>query len=344
MEKLNEMRKRERSVSKIRKLTRAMDLMSAAKLRDSRERQNRAHPFITQSALTIAELVQRSPDLIRQMKYFYNFEDDDPYPIDIYLLTGDQGLSGTFNDDIINLAKAFMARYQLQLESEGHHDISFTIFCAGKQGRDRLIDEGYKVVEDFSYSIEEPTYYKSMDLAEWVVDRARDGSARESYFFYSRLDSAASTEELYTKVLPFDASSLLWLSQTRHEREARIKATQRFVESATRAAGLRVNEDEIAPETARPEDSFGKLPFVIEGSEEKVMAYLVGTHVNALVFGMLTETYASEQLQRMTLMESATRNADELLDQLRRERNRSRQGQITLELNEIVSGAESMKE
>ncbi len=355
---MNEIKKRIHSVGEIRKMTKAMALISAIEMRDSREREAISRPFTRHAALTIAELIKRSPELVEKFIQQRKFTETEAYPVHIYLCTGDKGLSGNFNDSILNVAVQLIEDKRKQLEAEGYQNVHFELRFTGKVGRERMKKLGYDVNDDFSFSIANPSYYRSMDLSDQLLDDAKSGAAAEIYFVYCRLDTAISTEPSYTKVLPPDPEGMLWVAQTRHERID--LARQKFDEDFTTATSIRATSQSAAGSgatgTAGSASSVGQsrsgqmqrpsvdasLPFAFEGDEETVINYLVNTYLNALTYGLLTESYASEQLSRMTSMEGATRNADALLLKLTRDRNRYRQMQITTEITEIVSGADAI--
>ncbi len=338
---MNEIKKRIHSVGEIRKMTKAMALISAIEMRDSRERESISRPFTRHAALTIAELIKRSPDLVNKFISQRKFTQKEPYPVHIYLCTGDKGLSGNFNDSILTLAVQLIEDKKHQLEEQGYEDVRFELRFTGLVGRERMKKLGYVVNDDFSFSITNPTYYHSMDLSDQLLDDAWSGKAAEIYFVYCRLDTAITTEPSYTKVLPPDPEGMLWVAQTRHERVDLQR--EKFNEDFTTATGIRATTaEEVNEEQVKRDQADATLPFAFEGDEETVINYLVNTYLNALTYGLLTESYASEQLSRMTSMEGATSNADALLLKLTRDRNRYRQMQITTEITEIVSGADAI--
>lgn len=341
MEQVTDINKRIRSISEIRKITKAMGLISAVKMRDSRDREAMAHPFITLSAVTMAELAKRSPRLLAQQLKFPGAGKQERYTVDLYLLTGDKGLSGTYNVNILSLAERLVEIIRQKLSQQGYEDIFFRMKHCGKIGRDHMTRAGFFVDESFSFSIDTPTYYRSMDLADAILDDMQSGEASEVYMVYCRLDTAISIEALYTRLLPIDAEGMLWVTKTKHEREEENKQRKKMASDVAKATGIRSHHEEV--ETVdRQTDEDLMLPFVIEGDQEKVISYLIGTYLYAMVYGIFTKAYASEQLSRMTSMEGATKNADVLLQKYNRERNRFRQKQITTELTEIISGAEAI--
>lgn len=347
MEQLNNIKKRINAVGEIRKMTKAMALISAVRMRDSREQESLSHPFVTKCALTITEIFKRSPDLVNKLLHFHDYSKDEEYPIHIYLLTGDRGLSGAFNESIVQLAERLADLRRTKLAEDGYKNVTIEMKFCGRVGKAFLRRKDYIVNEDFRFSIDSPTYYHSMDFADLVYDEARKQQAAEIYFVYCRLDTAITVEPCYTRLYPLDKQGMYWLTHTRAEREAERKAfeekRERFDEDFSRVTSIRSKtaSQKQTQLSGGSDDSF-VLPFVFEGDENKVISYLVGTYMNALVYGILTESYASEQLSRMTSMDAATSNADALLTNLIRERNRYRQKQITTELTEIIGGAEAI--
>lgn len=346
MAQLNDLKKRINAIGEIRKMTKAMALISAVRMRDSREQEALTHPFITECALTITEIFKRSPDLIRKLLNFHEFGKKDHYPIMIYLLTGDKGLSGSFNESIVRLAERLAEQRKTQLAQDGYTNVSIEMKFCGRMGPGFIRSKEWKINKEFKFSIDSPTYYHSMDLADEIYSEAQCAEAAEIYFVYCRLDTAITVEPSYTRIYPLDKEGMRWLSQSRAEREAERKAEseqrKKFDEDFSKATGIRATRAAYKETKIGDKEDSLVLPFVFEGDEDKVISYLVGTYLNALVYGLLTESYASEQLSRMTSMDAATSNADGLLSDLIREKNRHRQRAITTELTEIIGGAEAI--
>lgn len=347
MEQMNNIKKRINAVGEIRKMTKAMALISAVRMRDSREQEALTHPFVAQCALTITELFKRSPDIIEKYLNFKPYEKDEVYPLMFYLLTGDKGLSGDFNQSIVKLAEKMAENRRRELNEQGYKKVSVEFKFCGKVGPDLVHNMDFVFNDGFSFSIEEPTYYRSMDLADEVYETAKSRRGAEIYFIYCRLATAITVEPNYTRIFPLDEAGMLWLSENKDQRENEKKQAseqrKRFDEDFSKATGIRATRRQHK-ETKIGDSSEDQLilPFAFEGDRDKVISYLLSTYLNALVYGLLTESYASEQLSRMTSMDSATSNADGLLSQLIRERNRFRQKQITTELTEIIGGAEAI--
>ena len=347
MPQYNDLKKRINAIREIRKMTKATGLISAVRMRDAREQEAATLPFSTHCALAIAEIFKRSPDLIRKLLNFGDFDKNEPYPIKLYLLTGDKGLSGDFNDEIVKLAERLAGARLKTLKEEGYQDVRIECKFCGKMGPDLLRSPELKVNRDFRFSIDHPSYYQSMDLAELVYREAKAREAAEIYFVYCRLDTAITVEPGYTRIFPLDEEGMHWLSQSRAEREAARKAKgeqrRRFDRDFSKATGISARRNDYEERSIGAHGDDLLLPFAFAGDEDKVISYLVGTYLDALVYGLLTESYASEQLSRMTSMDAATTNADSLLEELIRERNRFRQKEITTEITEIVGGAEAIR-
>ena len=177
------------------------------------------------------------------------------------------------------------------------------IYAIGKKGRDALNRGGYEIVEEDSAIIEEPSYVDAMALCKRLLTSFAAGEIGEIYLAYTRFKNTVVHEPTLLKLLPVEPAE-----NTSEETQATgSKALMNF----------------------EPED-------------DEALDMIIPKYVTSLIYGGLVEAVASENGARMQAMDSATSNAEEMIDHLSLMYNRARQGSITQELTEIIAGANAI--
>ena len=178
----------------------------------------------------------------------------------------------------------------------------------GNVGKRHFIDKDYILVEDFAVSTKEPTVYEAKEVAAFAASQFLDGKIDEFHVAYTRMYSMVKLEPTMLTLLPLDAKDI-----------ARPGESRRAATSDT--------------------DTYRYEP-----SEEGLFDVLVPQYLKGIVYGALVSAFASEQAARMTAMDAATKNADEMLGRLSLRYNRARQASITSEVSEIVAGAAALED
>ena len=310
MEQLTDIKKRIKSVNDIKQMTRAMQLISAVKMRRARSQLERTMPFFALCAESIIEL--REAGIVIDKRFFQlrQKKKGETWKIGYFIMTGDQGLAGAYNLNVLATTENHIRYKQIDNVRKGLMTDARLYVC-GKIGKDRLIRSGVDVDQSFRYPISEPTYYRARDISDYIYDLYESGTLDLVYFIYTKIESAISMKPMVTRVLPVNPDALEDIVPSRFKQQRGL------------IAGSTV---EYAP------------------SVDDVANYLINTYLNGMVYGVLTEAYASEQTARMTAMDNATENADEMQQKLSLQSNQARQGRITRELSEIVGGAEVLAE
>ena len=179
------------------------------------------------------------------------------------------------------------------------------IYAVGGKGLELLKHRGYEVVADYSEIIEEPVYDDAKVVATRLLDDFAKGEIGEIYLAYTFFKNTVSHIPTLMKVLPVEA-------QEAEEGEEEANAV-----------------DKITPMNFEPE-------------EEEAVRLLVPKYISSILYGAFIEAVASENGARMRAMDSATSNAEEMINDLELKYNRARQGAITQELTEIIAGAEAI--
>ncbi len=176
------------------------------------------------------------------------------------------------------------------------------IYAIGKKGKDALQRGGYHIVADDPDIIEEPSYVDAMAITDQLLKSYADGEVGEIYLAYTGFKNTVVHEPTLLKLLPVEAA--------------------------------------IEEESAQSTGSRAMMNF--EPEDEEALNMIIPKYVTSLIYGGLVEAAASENGARMQAMDSATSNAEEMIDQLSLMYNRARQGSITQELTEIIAGANAI--
>ncbi|MBO4807785.1 MAG: ATP synthase F1 subunit gamma [Lachnospiraceae bacterium] len=176
------------------------------------------------------------------------------------------------------------------------------IYAIGKRGAEALRKKGYEVVDVNTDIIEAPTYVDAMKMANNLLGLFEKDEIGEIYLAYTHFKNTVSHEPTLMKLLPVE---------------------------------IEVEESEAA-------DADDKAIMCFEPEDEEALDLLVPKYVTSIIYGGLVEAVASENGARMQAMDSATNNAEEMIDHLTLMYNRARQGSITQELTEIIAGAEAI--
>ncbi|MHB1483966.1 MAG: ATP synthase F1 subunit gamma [Saccharofermentanales bacterium] len=310
MEQIYDIKKRMRSINEIKQMTHAMHLISAVKMKRARSQLRKTLPFFDLCRATMAEIYIQSPQINHSFFIQHKKKKGEPQNIGYFILTGDQGLAGAYNINVVNTAQNLIHANMIDLAKKGVKAVP-KLFIAGKTGKAQFKKLGFEIVEDFIYPIEAPTFYRAREISEYIHDLYDDYKIDSVYMVYTHIKSAIDIKPVVTKVIPISSEDLL--------------------------EGVDLDVYKMY----MPDPSTINIEFV--PSSDEVMDYLARTYLNGMVYGALTEAYASEQTTRMTAMKNATDNAEEMEGKLTLLSNRARQGKITQDITEVVSGAESLK-
>lgn len=176
------------------------------------------------------------------------------------------------------------------------------IYAIGKKGKDALHRYGYEIAEDYSDVIEEPSYMDAMAISRTLLDSFAAGEIGEIYLAYTGFKNTVVHEPKLLKLLPVEPAE-----SGENTQETGSKAMMNF----------------------EPED-------------DEALDLIIPKYITSLIYGGLVESVASENGARMQAMDSATSNAEEMIDHLSLMYNRARQGSITQELTEIIAGANAI--
>ncbi|MGL4405512.1 MAG: F0F1 ATP synthase subunit gamma [Notoacmeibacter sp.] len=292
MASLKDLRVRISSVKATQKITKAMQMVAAAKLRRAQDAAEQARPYSQriESVLTNIAATVSGSDAPRLMAGTGQNQTHL-----LVVCTSERGLCGGFNTQIVRLARDHARR----LVADGK---TVKIFCVGKKGYDQLRrDMAERIVERVEFrDIKSIGFAQANSVADKVMAMFADGHFDVCTVFYSRFKSVIAQFPTAQQLIPV-----------------------------------------ILPEAA-PEAAGGSDVYDYEPDASGILTDLIPRNIAVQIFKALLENAASEQGSRMSAMDSATRNAGDMIKRLSQSYNRQRQAQITKELIEIISGAEAL--
>jgi F-type H+-transporting ATPase subunit gamma len=341
-----DLRRRIRSVKNTRQITKAMKMVSAAKLRRAQERALQARPFaqmltnVLQSVVSRAELVDRETGmplhpLLRETR--------PEKTVLIIIVTGDRGLAGAFNSNVLKAPLRFvdyLADKNIDVLTIGRKGRDFlrrrfpvgSIDDAERKGRIQIVGEYVNVLNKVEFDAVE-------EIAEKIIKRYCREEIDGVYLVFNEFKSVISQRVIVQRILPVQEIGRRVVTQAE---ELSTEARERMGEAA-RTAGVRLE----APETSemdREAVKFATAPvdYIYEQPEEELLNGLLPRYVAIQLYQSLLESVAAEHAARMTAMDAATNNANDVIDTLTLTMNRVRQAAITKEIIEIVSGAAAL--
>ena len=292
---ISEIKLRINSIKDTKQITKAMKLISAAKLKRARRQLDHALPYFKKVRSTMVDILMHSGDI--KNKYFDLRDEKEGKKKAYLILTGDKGLAGGYNHNMIKLVEEHLKENKDAL-----------LFVAGNVGKYHFCKDNCNVYMEFEYPVQNPTVYRAREISELILELFAEGVFDEMYLAYTNMNSTVSIEPKVTKLLPLELHAL----------------------------------KEDMEMTENIEDKVDNI-IAYDPSPQEVLDILVGKYVKGVIYGAFVEAFTSEQSARMTAMDSATANADDMLANLKLSYNRARQAKITQELSEIVGGAEAMK-
>jgi len=358
-----DLRRRIRSVKNTRQITKAMKMVSAAKLRRAQERALNARPY-AQMLLNVLQSLVRRTDL-------YNEETGEvmhPLLIEreektvlVIVIAGDKGFAGGFNSNVGKAAQKFIdARFakgqNIDLEPVGKKAIGFykrkfepAKYRKTEEHYDNDLSTHYETIRERVNQIEVAAEHLELLLrssfedvaamAHSIIERYERAEIDSVYMVYNEFKSVLQQRIVVEKLLPIHTLGEHKIEsaeeRTEEEREAAVKAAE--------SEGISVREPDMSEYEAEAK-KFGtaEVDYIFDQSPQELFAHLLPRYVTTQIFHALLESTAAEHAARMTATDAATKNAGDLIDSLSLTMNRVRQAAITKEIIEIVSGAAAL--
>jgi F-type H+-transporting ATPase subunit gamma len=352
-----DLRRRIRSVKNTRQITKAMKMVSAAKLRRAQERAIAARPYARMIA-SVLESLRRRVDLYDEKSgNLCNplFLTRPEKRVLLIVISGDKGFAGAFNANILKTAYQFIA---------GNPDKEIDIEAVGRKGRDQMrrryptavyteqTDESgqtrqvrsqrkgnVEVTGDHPGLLVKLEASRVQELAHSIVSRYIHEEIDAAYIVYNEFKSVIAQRLVVERLLPLiDLEN----PQITGVVEQSVEEKERIAEAAL-SAGIDIEPADTA-EADEEAKKFGtaNVDYIYEQPPEQLFAGLLPQYIFSVLFHAMTESVAAEHAARMTAMDSATNNASDMIDDLTLYMNRVRQAAITKEIIEIVSGAAAL--
>ncbi len=293
------------SVKNIRQITRAMEMVAAARLRRAENRIGHLRPYaqsmrrLTRTAAAEAGTLPKVPILVEREKV---------RKVAILLVTGDRGLAGAFNANIL--------REGLRLRDENiEKGRSVVFYAVGRRGEGALTFRNQDVAESWTGFTDRPAFTNARAIGESLASAYVDGEVDLIEVVYNRYVSPLTQYVQRQTLLPVQQAAVVGEGAEDEEAQA----------------------DESAAASAHHHSLWEYEP-----EPEELLARLIPDYLNTSLYRNLLESAASELGARMTAMKSAAENAETMIDDLTLEMNRVRQAEITQEILEVVGGAEAL--
>ena len=278
------------AVKKTRQITRAMNMVAAAKLRNVQGRMESFEPY----AMKFSEVLDNLASRIESDIHPLLVAKEEVSKVTLLHFSADRGLCGSFNTNLINRADKWLKEQQ----GKG---LSCSLTTIGKKGRDYFKKREYPLVESHI------NLHGNVDIAfinqmtKGFIDRFMDDEVHEVYMMYSRFISMARQEPTLVKILP------------------------------------------IEPPKREEEKTMGAIEYLCEPSAEELLIELMPKNLSVQIYNAFLQNETSEHAARMSAMDNASKNCNEMIESLTLVYNKARQAAITSELMDIVGGAEALK-
>jgi F-type H+-transporting ATPase subunit gamma len=285
MATLREIRRRITSITNIQQITNAMRMVAAAKFRRAQAAILAARPYAYKFDTLLRHLASQM-----EMEGHPLLETREVNNVCIIVVTGDRGLCGSFNSNVIRRAISHIER--------NYADAEVDLICVGRRSRDYFRTRSYNIIAEHVNIFRALDYQYAVGIAAHIATLYTEKIVDRVDVIYNNFRSAIMQEVLVEQILP------------------------------------------ITPQA--PEGDALFIEYLYEPTREAIWEEVVPQHLNTQMWRILLDSNAAEQAARMTAMENATNNADDLISELTLERNRVRQTMITKEISEIVGGAEAL--
>ncbi len=291
MANLKDIKRRITSVKSTQKITSAMKLVAAAKLRRAQQAIENARPYAVRMRSTLEEVSKGALEETHPLLVAH----EERRVLELVVVTSDRGLAGAFNSAVLKRAEAILNERSGSFETVG-------LTLLGKKANDYYARRRAKQIRFNSPIDGDVSYEQAADVARELARRYVAGEVDEVILVYSEFVSTMTQTPTATQLLPFEP-----------------------------------------PASDGADTDAETSPHEIEPDPEALLAALVPKAVEIEVFRALLENQAGEHAARMTAMEAATKNTEELIESLTLQYNRARQAAITSELVEIVTGAQALE-
>ena len=359
-----DLRRRIRSVKNTRQITKAMKMVSAARLRRAQERAMQARPYARMLTNVLESLVRRMDDMYSTQSgdiVHPLLKEREEKNVLVIFVAGDKGFAGAFNSNIIKAGQTFINERIAQgktvdMELIGRKAVTHVgkrfpkaVYEKKTEHYDNELATHYETVRHRSEPIEVTATYADLlhsfdidkvnDITHSIIDRYSREEIDAVYLVYNEFKSVIAQRVVVEKLLPIRKLGS-------HEITAAEEMTEEHKEAMAHAAvssGVSANVlEESVIEAEAQKFGTADVDYIFDQSPDRLFRHLMPRYVSTQIFHALLESVAAEHAARMTAMDAATNNAGDMIDALSLTMNRVRQAAITKEIIEIVSGAAAL--
>ena len=301
MATLLDFRRRIRSVKSSQQITRAMKFVAAARLRRAQEAALAARPYARELARLLRSVMSRIQDVHHPL-----MEKREEKTVLAIVMTGERGLAGAFNANILRKANEFFRA------NKGKKVVTIPV---GKKGRDSLKKAGFVFAGEFVNVLARVEFKTAKEIANLATELYAKGEIDAVYIIFSEFKSVMTSNLTVDKLLPIEKMD------------------------ETGGASADSHGEAAKDEKKAGSQDSAQIDYIYEQPPEHILGKLLPRYIETQILRAMLESSASEYAARMTAMEAATKNAGEVIEALTLRMNKVRQAAITTEIIEIVSGA-----
>ncbi len=316
MEKSQEIRSRIKSISGTRKITKAMEMIASSKIRKAQSRILEARAFVSGIEGVIIDIAQHSGTITDPLLAVHKNDDT----VLVTSITADRGLCGGYNSNIIRLTEKTI-KQNLAKGKNVKLDI------AGTRGRNYFRYMGYNIDNFYENLSDHPRFLDAREISKEIIRRYVSGEVDRVIICYTKFKNPAEQVPSSLQLLPIEF----------------IRGSFQLLEDEP-ALAEKIDSPSQGTEVSKTGVSKSDSEFLYDPSQEDVLSAILPEYIYTIVYGALLEATASETGARMTAMKSASDNAEDMIKELVLMYHRARQQQITMEIAEIVSGANALSE
>lgn len=308
MQNMRDIQRRIGSVKNTQKITRAMKMVAAAKLKNAQDRAEDARPFFNKTVEVLSEVFKRT----KEKSHPLLVEREAGRHL-VIVITGDRGLCGAYNHKVIDVAEEIIEKEE-----------KVSLIVLGRKARDYFSRRQTNIMGEYIQLDDYPGYGFANNIADEIISHFKAEEVNRVSMIYTHFNSALSQKTKTMQLLPIDEFAA--------DENKSNKAEQR---RSAEAVDVESEDGENEKEN--------HVDYIFEPSPFEVFDEILPQYLINVIYSALLESKASEFGARMTAMESATDNANEMIENLTLKYNRARQAEITTEITEIVGGAEALK-
>ncbi|MDR0321534.1 MAG: ATP synthase F1 subunit gamma [Treponema sp.] len=292
MMNLRDVRQRMRAIAQTLQVTKAMKLISTAKLRKGRSMLENTEPYYKRIQKSMFDILSRENNI--RSEFFRKSNTSSPHTA-IMVITSDKGLAGGYNMNVFRRVNDLCSKVKNPL-----------LILVGSVGYRYFIHTQYVILENFSFNSQIPTLDHAGEIADYMISQYLWELFDEIHIVYTHMFSTVKLTATEHQILPL------------------VKE--------------KIQKELFEIDDKKRED----LRFEFMPSAGEVFDMLVPQYIKGVIYGAMVEAYASEQSARMTAMDEASKNAEDMLATLKISYNRARQAGITQEISEIIGGSSAL--